>query len=397
MKIKAADVLVLGGGAAGLFFAAEAAAKGLSVRVIEGANKVGKKILMSGGGRCNFTNRDVQPKHFLSQNPKFCRSALASYSHLDFLALVKQAGIAYEERDLGKLFCQGSAKEIVKLLLDRCQQQGVEIELNQPIQEVEHLGSDFVVRTKHGCFQAERLVLALGGPSIPTLGASPLGYRLAEQFGHSLIPVRPALVPLTWDGQLKERFAALSGISLVARVQSKGGQSFSEPVLLTHRGFSGPAILQLSSYWQPGEAISIDWLHPENLEQLWELWQQQHGKSQLSSLLSPLLPSRLLAELLADSPLNWQQKVAELGKKHRQMLKQRLCQWQMVPSGTEGWRTAEVALGGVNTKEMDAKSLASKKQEGLYIIGELLDVTGWLGGYNFQWAWSSAYSCAKHL
>lgn len=389
------DVLILGAGAAGLFCAGQASARGRTVRVLEGANKVGKKILMSGGGRCNFTNRDVQAKHFLGQNPQFCRSALANYSSGDFIDLVESSGIAYEERDLGKLFCRDSAKDIVQLLLAQCHD--VAIELNQTIERVTATEQGFQVQTAQGHYQAQQLVVALGGPSIPTLGASPLGYRLAEQFGHRIVPVRPGLVPLTWNGEMKERFASLSGISLPASVRSASGQRFHEPVLLTHRGLSGPAILQLSSYWQPGESIRIDWLAEQSLADLWPHWQQTHGKSQLSTLLNALLPSRLVTLLLQQADVPGTQKMAELGKKHCQKLMQVLHEWPMTPSGSEGWRTAEVALGGVDTQELSSKTMASLKVPGLYFIGEVVDVTGWLGGYNFQWAWSSAYSCAQHL
>lgn len=392
--MKTEQVIILGAGAAGLFCAFQAAQRGKRVLVLDGANKAGKKILMSGGGRCNFTNRDVQPKHFISQNTHFCRSALARYRPEDFIALVEAAGIAYEERDLGKLFCQHSAKDLLDMLLGHCQRLGVRIELNRKVESVEHRQDLFCIKAGGQHYAAEQLVVATGGLSIPTLGASGIGFDIGRQFGHQLVPTRAGLVPLTWPGDLKARFAELSGISLTARVTCESGQQFTEPVLLTHRGLSGPAILQISNYWQPGQSLELDWLPETRLGEHWQSWQQQQAKAQLGTLLGRLLPSRLVQCLAEGLPLD--RKLAEQGKATRQAIEQ-WHHWSLQPSGSEGWRTAEVTLGGIDCQQLSSKSMASTLQPGLYFIGEVVDVTGWLGGYNFQWAWASAFCCAEHL
>lgn len=386
-----ADVLIIGGGAAGLMCASTAGYRGKKVIVLEGSNRCGKKILMSGGGRCNFTNTGTSPKNFLSQNPHFCKSALARYSPNDFIELVQRHNIAYHEKELGQLFCDDSSKQIVKMLLDECQYAGVEIITDCKIESVER--SDcFVVRSNQGVFFAEKLVIASGGLSIPSMGASGFGYDIAKQFGHSILATRAGLVPFTLSGKPLEQYAGLAGLSLPVKVKTQSVE-FTNAMLFTHRGLSGPAILQASSYWQLGQPIEINLLPDINAGEHFIALQLQGHKAELKTVLSELLPKRLAQLLCTDffsnKPIN-QYKHTELKN-----IAYSLQHWTLTPSGTEGYRTAEVTLGGVNTDEISSSTFESKLCPNLYFIGEVLDVTGHLGGYNFQWAWACATAAGQ--
>lgn len=388
-----ADVLIIGGGAAGLMCASAAAYRGRNTLVLEGSNRCGKKILMSGGGRCNFTNTGTGPNNFLSENPHFCKSALARYRPADFIELVERHGIAYHEKELGQLFCDESSKQIVKMLLDECEWAGAGIVTDCAIDAVRHDGR-FAVHSNQGVFTAEKLVIASGGLSIPSMGASGFGYDIARQFGHGLIATRAGLVPFTLSGKPLEQYAQLAGVALPVTVRF-GGTEFSNALLFTHRGLSGPAILQISSYWQLGQAIELDLLPGRDAGAELIALQQQGHKAELKTVLAEWLPKRL-AQLLctdffANKPVN-QYRHSELKE-----IAFALQHWRITPSGTEGYRTAEVTLGGVDTDEVSSSSFESKLRPGLHFIGEVLDVTGHLGGYNFQWAWASAQAAAKAL
>ena len=386
------QVLVIGGGAAGLMCAATAGYRGKTVTVLEGSNRCGKKILMSGGGRCNFTNTGTGPGNFLSRNPHFCKSALARYRPIDFIEMVERHGIAYHEKELGQLFCDESSKQIVKLLLDECDWAGVHIATGIAISSIRFAGDRFEVETAQGIYRAEKLVVATGGLSIPSMGASGLGYTIARQFGHALIETRAGLVPFTLSGKPLEQYAELAGVALPIAVRV-GGTEFRNALLFTHRGLSGPAILQISSYWNLGEAIEIDLLPGRDAGTELLALQQQGHKAELKTVLAEWLPKRL-AQLLctvffSNKPVN-QYKHAELRD-----IAFALQHWRITPSGTEGYRTAEVTLGGVDTEGVSSSSFESKHQPGLYFIGEVLDVTGHLGGYNFQWAWASGHAAGS--
>ena len=386
------QVLVIGGGAAGLMCAATAGYRGKTVTVLEGSNRCGKKILMSGGGRCNFTNTGTGPGNFLSRNPHFCKSALARYRPIDFIEMVERHGIAYHEKELGQLFCDESSKQSVKLLLDECDWAGVHIATGIAISSIRFAGDRFEVETAQGIYRAEKLVVATGGLSIPSMGASGLGYSIARQFGHALVETRAGLVPFTLSGKPLEQYAELAGVALPIAVRV-GGTEFRNALLFTHRGLSGPAILQISSYWNLGEAIEIDLLPGRDAGTELLALQQQGHKAELKTVLAEWLPKRL-AQLLctvffSNKPVN-QYKHAELRD-----IAFALQHWRITPSGTEGYRTAEVTLGGVDTEGVSSSSFESKHQPGLYFIGEVLDVTGHLGGYNFQWAWASGHAAGS--
>ncbi len=393
-KTLQTDVLVIGASAAGLMCAIEAGKRGRKVIVLDHANKPGKKILMSGGGRCNFTNTDVNASNFISHNPHFCKSALSRYTQWDFIALVNDHNIAYHERDLGKLFCDDSARDILDMLLSECKKASIDIHLNCNIRQITKNGnSAFDVETSLGSIQATSLVVATGGLSIPKMCASPLGYQIAEQFGHHIWKTRAGLVPFTLQPHDKTLLSELSGISVNCNVSNEHIQ-FKENILFTHRGLSGPAILQISSYWQAGEIININLLPELDVADFIKTQQSKHPNSRLKTALSEVLPKRLLPTLLGqeiiDKPLQELSQVL-IGK-----IAQQLEQWQIKPNGTEGYRTAEVTLGGVDCDELSSKTMESKRITGLYFIGEVVDVTGWLGGYNFQWAWSSGW-CAGQV
>ena len=387
------DVLIIGAGAAGLMCAIAAGQRGRRVLVVDHANKVGKKILMSGGGRCNFTNLGVTPGQYLSANPHFSKSALARYTPSDFIALVEKHRIAYHEKELGQLFCDDSSKQIVRMLLDECAAAHVTVEANCAVQRVRKTTEGFSVITAHGEVHAQSLVVACGGLSIPSMGASGFGYELARQFGHAVLPVRAGLVPLTLSGKHQEHYQHLAGVALPAVEARVGKQSFRAGLLFTHRGISGPAILQISSYWQPGDDLRIDLL-PDQDVSTWLVEQRAaRPAAELKTVLGDALPKRLaqrLCEQWFESRPMRQYREAELAQIGTQ-----LNAWPITASGTEGYRTAEVTLGGVDTDGLSSSTMQSKFVSGLYFIGEVVDVTGWLGGYNFQWAWASGQAAGE--
>jgi predicted Rossmann fold flavoprotein len=386
------DVVVIGGGAAGLMCAIEAGKRGRRVLVIERSGQIGKKILISGGGRCNFTNLHVTPENFLSANRHFCKSALARYTPADFIAMVERHGIAYHEKERGQLFCDHSAKPIVTMLANECRQAGARIEVNGVVTSVERAGEGFIIETGGGPIHSASLVIASGGLSIPKMGATNFGYELAKRFGHSIVPTYPALVPFTFSAEDLTRYQDLAGIGLPVEATSNG-QSFAAPMLFTHRGISGPAMLQISSYWRHGQELRVNFLPSiDGAEWLLER-QQTRPAAELKNVLGERFPKRLaqkLSEIKFDSRPLRQYRAAEL----RQVAAQ-LQGWAFHPLGTEGYRTAEVTAGGVNTDELSSTTMESKKTPGLYIIGEVVDVTGHLGGFNFQWAWASGHAAGQ--
>ncbi|GLQ94274.1 NAD(P)/FAD-dependent oxidoreductase [Dyella acidisoli] len=387
------DVLVIGAGAAGLMCAITAGQRGRHVLVLDHANKPGKKILMSGGGRCNFTNLGVTPAQYLSANPHFCKSALARYKPADFIALVEKHRIAYHEKELGQLFCDESSKLIVRMLLDECAAASVRIETSCAVERVRKTEEGFTVLTAKGEVHAESLVVASGGLSIPSMGATGFGYELARQFGHNVLPTRAGLVPLTLSGKHLEHYQDLAGVALPVAETRVGKRRFRAGLLFTHRGISGPSILQISSYWQPGDELRID-LSPEQNISDWLIAQRAaRPAAELRNVLGDLLPRRLaqrMCELWLGSKPMRQYRDAELHDASA-----RLHDWPIVASGTEGYRTAEVTLGGVDTDGLSSSTMQSKHVPGLYFIGEVVDVTGWLGGYNFQWAWASGRAAGE--
>ena len=391
------NVIIVGAGAAGLMCAALAAAGGCSVRLLDHANKAGKKILMSGGGRCNFTNYDIQPERYLGHNPHFCKSALSRYTQWDFIALVDKHGVAWHEKKDGQLFCDNKSSDILNLLLSECDQAGVDIQLDTSIQSVaaEPAGG-YRLQTSSQQYHCDALVIATGGPSIPTLGASGFGYQIARQFGLAVYEPVAALVPFTLTSQLKQLSSELSGNACRVDV-SCNGKHFLEDMLFTHRGLSGPAMLQISSYWQPGDSLTINLL-PE-ADAAVELRSAQHTtpKQLVKTWLGQRLTQKIAECWLAAVGFAADQPLSALNGAQMDDLAQRIHHWQVKPAGTEGYRTAEVALGGVDTDELSSKTLESKNHQGLYFIGEVVDVTGHLGGFNFQWAWSSAAAAAEHL
>ncbi|MFC0323842.1 NAD(P)/FAD-dependent oxidoreductase [Gallibacterium melopsittaci] len=390
------DVIIIGAGAAGLFCAAQLGQQGKSVLVLDNGKKAGRKILMSGGGYCNFTNLEVSAANYLSQNPHFVKSALARYTQWDFIALVAKYGISYHEKEAGQLFTDEGSEQIVAMLLQECQLGKVDIRLQTNIESVQKTDKHFVLELANkNAIQAENVVVATGGLSMPKLGATAFGYQLAEQFGLSIVPPRASLVPFTYLEQDKV-LGALSGISLPVTVTANNGKSFSNALLFTHRGLSGPSILQISNYWQPTECVEINLLPNCDLaEYLWDL-RQTSPKLQLRTALQRLLPNKVV-------DVFWQRVgikeivLADLSKTIVATLVQAFQHWQFMPNGTEGYRTAEVTFGGVDTQGISSKTMEVQHVKGLYFIGEVLDVTGWLGGYNFQWAWSSAYACAMAI
>lgn len=383
------DVLVIGAGAAGLMCAIEAGKRGRTVQVIDHANKPGKKILMSGGGRCNFTNLGVSAQNFISANRHFCKSALSRYTTRDFIELVERHGIAYHEKTLGQLFCDHKSKDILDLLLKECESASVKIQLDTEIKEISQLPSKhFLIKTTQGEFESESLVIASGGLSIPTMGASAFGYRIAEQFGIPIVPTCAGLVPFTLHEVDKTRYAELAGISLDC-IASCNQTSFREGMLFTHRGLSGPAMLQISSYWKPGNMLTINLLPDIDLRD--ELISEKKHKpnTTLNAFFNKHLPKRLVAVWLADEPEG--KNLHDYSDKALEQLAFTFQRWTIVPNNTEGYRTAEVTLGGVDTHAISSQTFEAKNVPGLYFIGEVLDVTGWLGGYNFQWAWASGF------
>ena len=391
------DVIILGGGAAGLFCAFTAARRGLSVLVLDSSNKVGKKILMSGGGRCNFTNLDIQPEKYLSSNPNFCKSALKAYNQWSFIELVKKHKISYHERKHGELFCNNSSKDILRMLIDECAGVRVIIKTSYKPNLILKDKIGYQITTNKGNFYSKSLVVATGGLSIPTMGSSGLGYDIANQFSLKLLPCFAGLVPLVFSDSLKKLCERLSGISLDVSMSFKKTR-FHENMLFTHRGISGPVALQISSYWKPGETISVNLLPEENVYELLLRYKSNKSNSLLRNLLSMHLPRKLVLEL---QKLFWSSfsdcKIAKIPNTILSGISINISNWKLKPSGTEGYRTAEVTVCGVDTKYFSSKTMECKTQPGLYFVGEVLDVTGHLGGYNFQWAWSSGYVAGCHV
>ena len=393
------DVVVIGAGASGLFCAGVAGQRGLRVLLLDHAPKVAEKIRISGGGRCNFTNREASWAQFLSENPRFCRSALAGYTAADFIALVQRERIPFHEKHKGQLFCDGSSQDIIDLLLRECDRGQVLRHQPCKVQAVRQAAGGFDLDTDAGPVHTAQLVVATGGLPVPAIGATDFGLRLARQFGHAIVEPRPALVPLVFDPAAWRPFAELAGVALPVHIETGRGPArgqFDEDLLFTHRGLSGPAILQISSYWTPGTPIQIDLLPGTALAEV--LAQaKSSSRRQLGNELGQHVPARLSQAWLANLDLPADRRIAELRDRDLTQLADQLQRWQLVPTGTEGWKKAEVMRGGVDTRELDSRSLASRKVPGLHFIGEVVDVTGWLGGYNFQWAWSSAAACARAL
>ncbi len=389
------DVIVIGAGAAGLMCAAQAGYRGRSVTVLDMGKKPGRKILISGGGRCNFTNENASPENYLCGNPHFVKSCLSRYTQHDFIELVDRHGLAYHHKTLGQLFCDNSAQDIVDILLTECDWAGVNIALRNEVLNVERTDSGYRVITEQNAYDCESLVVAAGGLTMPKLGASPIGYKIAEQFGLNVLPTMAALVPFTLHQHDKERFEGLSGISIPCVVSSENGTSFKENILFTHRGLSGPAILQISSFWRAGQAVTINLLPEVDLKELLAQWRETQAQKSLKNSLSAILPKRFI-EILHDSKAIPDCNVNQLTHSQIDELTNYIHNWQIKPNGTEGYRTAEVTLGGIDTNELSSKTFEAKKAQGLYFIGEVTDVTGWLGGYNFQYAWSCGFAAGQY-
>lgn len=387
------DVVIFGAGAAGMMAAIEAGKRGRRVVLLDHAKAPGEKIRISGGGRCNFTNIHASPKNFLSANPHFCKSALARYTPQDFIALVDGHGIAWHEKTLGQLFCDDSAKDIIRMLLAEMKEAHAILRLGALIQSVEKTLSGFRVITGDGAIDATSLIVATGGKSIPKMGATGLAYRIAEQFGLPLIETRPALVPLTLDPMQLESLNALAGVAADAQVRS-GKAAFEEALLITHRGLSGPAILQISSYWREGGDIRVALLPGVDIAALIKAARRENGRQALQTALSDILPKRL-AQFFTDAAGLSNRTLADLSDKVIDAFSLGLKNWAITPAGSEGYRTAEVTLGGVDTRALDSRTMQARDVPGLYFIGECVDVTGWLGGYNFQWAWASGFSAGQ--
>jgi predicted Rossmann fold flavoprotein len=383
------DVLIIGAGAAGLMCAIEAGKRRRQVVVLDHANKAGKKILMSGGGRCNFTNYYVTPDNFISHNEHFCKSALSRYTPSDFIALVNKHDIPFHEKTLGQLFCDNKSKDILEMLLQECAGVNAEIRLNTAVTHIEKLSDHhFKIKSTRGDFHCQSLVIASGGLSIPTMGASPFGYQVAEQFGLKIWPTRAGLVPLTLHREDKNKFAALSGIGVHSDVTHQQTR-FRENILFTHRGLSGPAILQISSYWSAGETLQINLLPDEELFENLTRHKIQQPQKQLKTIFTDYLPQRVVNTFLNTALAD--KKLAELNHRDLEEAARGFQTWRLKPNGTEGYRTAEVTLGGVDCDAISSKTMEANAVPGLFFIGEVLDVTGWLGGYNFQWAWASGW------
>ena len=400
------DVVVVGAGAAGLFCAGIAGQKGLKVLVVDQSEKVAEKIRISGGGRCNFTNLETSPNQFLSDNPRFCRSALSRYAPTDFLDLVKKYGIAFHEKHKGQLFCDRSAEDIIQMLLQECAAGGVTRWQPCTVQSIRFSDTApdstyYTVDTNQGTVRSKAVVIASGGLAIPKIGATDFGYRIARQFGLPVVPTRPALVPLTFNETAWAPFANLAGLSLPVNISTgnkKDRTTFSEDLLFTHRGLSGPGVLQISSYWQEGAPIALN-LSPKVNLGVFLADAKSRSRKHIANEISAIVPSRLADTWVAQGATfghQWEHSIAEASDKALQVLAERMTHWEITPTGTEGYRKAEVTAGGVNTKALSSQTMESS-QRGLYFIGEVVDVTGWLGGYNFQWAWASGFACAQAL
>jgi len=390
------DAVIIGAGAAGLFCAAQAGQAGLRVLLLDNGKKPGRKILMSGGGRCNFTNLYVEPAAYLSANPHFCKSALARYTQWDFIDLVGKYGIAWHEKTLGQLFCDDSAQQIVDMLVAECEKGNVTMRLRSEVLSIERDEQGYLLTLNGDSARTPKLVIASGGLSMPGLGASPFGYKVAEQFGLKVLPTRAGLVPFTLHKPLLEALQVLSGVSVPSVVSAQDGTVFRENVLFTHRGLSGPAILQISSYWQPGEKVTINLLPDCELNAFIDEQRNAHPNQSLKNTLAMQLPKRLI-EILQQMGQIPDCTLKQLNARQKEALVELLTAWQVQPNGTEGYRTAEVTLGGVDTHALSSRTMEARDVPGLYFIGEVVDVTGWLGGYNFQWAWASAWACAQAL
>ncbi|PKG84971.1 aminoacetone oxidase family FAD-binding enzyme [Colwellia sp. 75C3] len=388
------DVLIIGAGAAGLMCAAQAGYRGKSVVVVDMGKKPARKVLISGGGRANFTNEGASPENYLCQNPHFVKSALSRYSAQDFIDLVDRHGLQYHHKTLGQLFCDDSAQDLVDILMTECEWAGVQVNLRTEVLLVTKIADGYSVTTSDKSYQCKSLVVASGGLTMPKLGATPIGYKIAEQFDLNVLETLAALVPFTLHEHDKERFDGLSGISLLTEVTSEDGTSFKENILFTHRGLSGPAILQISSFWRAGQAVTINLLPENNLSETLIQWQNDQGQKSVKNLMATLLPKRFVEVLVKDGVIA-DKPIKQLNHPEITALSEYLHAWQIKPNGTEGYRTAEVTLGGVNTDELSSKTFESKKQPGLFFIGEVIDVTGWLGGYNFQFCWASGYACGQ--
>jgi predicted Rossmann fold flavoprotein len=389
------DVIVIGAGAAGLMCAAQAGYRGRSVTVLDMGKKPGRKILISGGGRCNFTNENASPSNYLCANPHFVKSCLSRYTQHDFVELVDRHGLAYHHKTLGQLFCDNSAQDIVDILLTECEWAGVTIKLRSEVLNVAKTATGYSVTTEQETLTCESLVVASGGLTMPKLGATPIGYKIAEQFGLKVLPTMAALVPFTLHQHDKERFEGLSGISIPCEVASEDGTVFKENILFTHRGLSGPAILQISSFWRAGQAVTINLLPELDLKQQLADWRETQAQKSLKNSLATILPKRFV-EILYDSKAIPDCNINQLTHGQIDALADYIHAWQIKPNGTEGYRTAEVTLGGVDTDELSSKTFEAKKAKGLYFIGEVTDVTGWLGGYNFQYAWSCGFAAGQY-
>jgi predicted Rossmann fold flavoprotein len=388
------DVLIIGAGAAGLMCAAQAGYRGKSVVVVDMGKKPARKILISGGGRANFTNEGASPENYLCQNPHFAKSALSRYSPQDFIDLVDRHGLQYHHKTLGQLFCDDSAQDLVDILMTECDWAGVQVNLRTEVLSVTKIDEGYSVTTNDKSYQCQSLVVASGGLTMPKLGASPIGYKIAEQFDLNVLETIAALVPFTLHDHDKQRFDGLSGISLLTEVISENGTSFKENILFTHRGLSGPAILQISSFWRAGQAVTINLLPEYKLSETLSEWQKDQGQKSVKNLLATLLPKRFVEILVKDGVIA-DKPIKQLNHLEIIALSEYLHAWKIKPNGTEGYRTAEVTLGGVNTDELSSKTFESKKQPGLFFIGEVIDITGWLGGYNFQFCWASGYACGQ--
>ncbi|WP_182510519.1 NAD(P)/FAD-dependent oxidoreductase [Phyllobacterium sp. P30BS-XVII] len=386
--MKQVDVLIIGAGAAGMMCAVEAGKRGRSVLIVDHAKAPGDKIRISGGGRCNFTNLNAAPQNYISKNPHFCISALRRYTQRNFIALVDRYGIAWHEKTLGQLFCDGSATQIINLLVKEMKEAGVELRLQTVVDAIEAATDGYVVSLSGERVRCTSLVVACGGKSIPKMGATGFGYDIAKQFGLALTETRPALVPLTFDENTLAPLKPLSGISVDA-VVSHGKTKFAEAMLFTHRGLSGPSILQISSYWREGDTINVAMLPDVKIMDALRAARARNGRQALQTALSELLPKRL-AQLIAENS-GIQNHLADISDKQLLGVEKAINEWQIKPAGSEGYRTAEVTLGGVDTDGLDQKTMEARSIKGLYFIGEVVDVTGWLGGYNFQWAWSSGW------
>lgn len=387
------DVVILGAGAAGLMCAIESGKRGRSTLLLDHAKKPAEKIRISGGGRCNFTNLNTNPQAFISENPHFCKSALKQYTQHDFIAMVESYGIPYHEKTLGQLFCDTTAKDIINMLLNECKKYGIDLFLETSISKVEK-NDTYKIQTTRGAVECSSLVIATGGPSIPKMGATGFAYDIAKQFGLNMIEPCAALVPFTFEMPHLEFYKSLAGVALSARARLNK-QEFDEAVLFTHRGLSGPAALQISSYWDHSSPIHFDLKPDDDIHDYLKVQKNENPRKNIDNILSQIIPSRL-AEKICER-LDLSGNIAELSNDNLQQISDHINNWSITPDGTEGYRTAEVTRGGIDTDELSSKTMESKKYPGLYFIGECVDVTGWLGGYNFQWAWSSGYVAGQNV